>query len=410
MVCAYAPSIIRVRPYQLAMALHARGHQVDLAFPLASRRDHEDARQLEAQGFRLITRGLTALRRGISLAGALIGGLPLQARYSWSPALMGALGEAVRDADSSGNPYDAAHVEHLRGSPYALPLAGRLPLVWDAVDSITDLFVQASRQAPQSRQRWAARLELERTRREEGRLVNRLPAVSVTAETDRAALTALGLRHRQRGGSSAGAAEIRVIPNGVDLERFAPGPSPGRQAECLVFSGKLGYHANEAAALHLVRSIMPRVWEQRPKTRLILAGAQAPSSLHRLAAADERIELTGYVDDLREPLLRARLAVAPMIYGVGIQNKLLEAMACARPVVASPAAARAVEARPGREIMVGADASELAAHILELLEHPERADEVGRAGRAYVERAHTWDLAARRFEDFYAEAARTLPA
>jgi glycosyltransferase involved in cell wall biosynthesis len=94
-----------------------------------------------------------------------------------------------------------------------------------------------------------------------------------------------------------------------------------------------------------------------------------------------------------------------MVYGVGIQNKVLEAMATATPVVATATAVRALNAQPGRDVLVAEDAPALARLILELLGDPGWATAVGAAGRAYVERAHRWEDAAARLEELYLAAA-----
>jgi glycosyltransferase involved in cell wall biosynthesis len=111
------------------------------------------------------------------------------------------------------------------------------------------------------------------------------------------------------------------------------------------------------------------------------------------------------VADLTPFLRQATVAVAPLVYGVGIQNKVLEAMAAATPVVASPVAVRALDAEPGRDLLVGDDAAALARHILGLLADPERAAAMGEAGRAYVARAHRWDDAVALLEAAYGAAA-----
>ncbi|MCB0216506.1 MAG: glycosyltransferase [Chloroflexi bacterium] len=409
------PSPIRVRPYQLALALVGRGHAVDIACPVATPREAEDLRRLSELGLGRVTAPLGRLRRAANLAAAVASPPPLQARYAWSPALAEALDAAIDRAAAEGRPYDLVQVEHLRGSAYAPALAARLPLVWDSVDCISDLFAQTRLLARSLRARLMATLELERTRRLEGRLVARLHHLAVTAETDRAALLALRVRHLLRtsppgAGTDTAAADaatrpdIRVIPNGVDPTRFAACDPAAREPATILFSGKLSYHANAAAARSLLEAIMPRVWAERPEARLLLAGAEPPRALRRLAEADPRVTVTGYVEDLRACLCRASLAVAPLTYGVGIQNKVLEAMASATPVVASPVAARALGARPDRELLLGEDAEAMARQIQALLDDPQRAAALGRAGRDYVAEHHGWGSAAASFEGLYASA------
>lgn len=412
-VTANPPSPIRVRPYQLIRSLVRRGHHVTVAAPTAGAAEAEDLARLQAMDGRLavIAAPLSRPRRAFNLAAALPAGIPLQARYAWQPRLQAEIEHAVDTAAASHEPFDLAHVEHLRASAYALRLRTRLPVVWDSVDCITDLFEQARAHSTSPVGRLMTALDVGRTRRYEGWLVGQFPAAVVTSERDRRMLVDLaqGARPASEHGPAAIPAPppIAVVPNGVDLDVFRPPAStaPPRDPAALLFSGKLSYHANVTAARHLVEHIMPRVWAARPDARVVLAGAEPTRAVRALAAAHPgRVEVTGRVPDLVPYLHRATVAVAPMVYAVGIQNKVLEAMATATPVVATPIATRALGAEPGRHLAVADTPAAFAAAILALLDDPARAAALGAAGRAYVEAHHTWDGAAAALEGVYARA------
>ena len=202
----------------------------------------------------------------------------------------------------------------------------------------------------------------------------------VTSATDRAALERLAC------GGSHGSADqpqsqpchhesIAVLPNGVDLEYFRPGDAP-RRADTLVLSGKMSYHANVTAALHFAHEVLPRIWCERPQVQLWIVG-QAPPAAVRALAADPRITVTGYVPNLQPYVSQATVAVCPLVYGAGIQNKILEAMACATPVVAGPIGLSALKARAGEEMLVADTPQEFARHVLRLLGDPEAAYHLG---------------------------------
>jgi glycosyltransferase involved in cell wall biosynthesis len=111
--------------------------------------------------------------------------------------------------------------------------------------------------------------------------------------------------------------------------------------------------------------------------------------------------VTGYVPDLRPYLQKATLALAPLTYGAGIQNKVLEAMACATPVIATPRAVAALSVTSGQEIIVEQDAEAYADQVVELLSQPERAAQIGAAGRHYVETHHNWTAITGQLEELY---------
>lgn len=412
-VTANPPSPIRVRPYQLIRALTRRGHTVTLAFPTAGPAEAADTARLRdlGDGVSIIARPLGPTRRLANLASALPAGIPLQARYAWQPALCADIEHAVDAAAASAQPYDVAHVEHLRASAYALRLRSRLPVVWDSVDCITDLFEQARAHTQSPLGRLMTAIDLGRTRRHEGWLVRQFPATIVTSERDRDWLVDLASRYADPAPSNQApitptmdqpVPPITVIPNGVDLAAFIP-PTAPRDPATVLFSGKLSYHANVTAARHLVEHIMPHVWAARPDARVVLAGAQPVRLIQALAAAHPgRVEITGRVPDLAPILRRATVAVAPMVYAVGIQNKVLEAMATATPVVATSVATRALAAAPGRDLLVADTPAAFAAAIVDLLADPARAAAIGAAGRRHVEAHHDWDAAAATLESVYA--------
>jgi len=173
----------------------------------------------------------------------------------------------------------------------------------------------------------------------------------------------------------------------------------------------MSYHANVTAALHLVREIMPQVWAHDPAVRVQLVGKDPPAEVRALAdtasAPANAVTVTGAVSTMRPYLSQATIAVAPVLYGAGIQNKVLEAMACGTPVIASLAAASGLQAERGRDLIVADDASAFATAILSLLAQPERRAQMGQAGRSYVERVHAWDAVGAQLERYY-YAAMTL--
>jgi glycosyltransferase involved in cell wall biosynthesis len=393
-VIPYPPSRLRVRPYHLLLGLLNRGHQLTLATLHTGAAERADIQHLEALGVRVVAAPMPPARSLWNCLRALPTNEPLQASFCWSPALACALRQEVMLG------HDLAHVEHLRGARYAHVLKGRLPVVWDAVDSISLLFEQAARHSRTARARWLTRFELPRTRALERAMLGRVDRVLVSSPIDRAALVALLP-------SQTLTERVFVLPNGVDTDYYqAPEEPP--EPQLLIFTGRLRYHANLAAALQLIEAIMPRLWQTHPGARLVIAGHNPGPALRSAAARDRRIELRGSVPDLRPDLQRASVAVAPTVYGAGIQNKVLEAMSMGRPVVASRAATAALQARAGSDFLLADSAAAFARAIARLLDDPALRTSVGQNGRCYVERHHQWSQVAARLEQLYSDASPSL--
>jgi sugar transferase (PEP-CTERM/EpsH1 system associated) len=387
-VLPYVPSLIRVRPYHLLREL-ARRHEIDV-LAIGAKRDESDAAHLRSfcRRVELLPISWTASVR--SCAAAAARGDPLQAAVCTSPRLRYRLDELL-----AGEHYDVVHVEHLRAARVSTWLPHAIPTLYDAVDCISLLQERTLRSSTSLRQRLQAAVELRRTRAYEARLIPRFDRVAVTSPVDAAALRIL-----------APGAEIAVVPNGVDLDYFRPCPATPRAPEpdTLVFSGKMSYHANVTAVRYFVREVLPLIRRSRPDVRLRIAGSAPPASIRALAV-DPAITVTGHVADIRQPLRRAAVAVCPVTVKVGIQNKILEAMAMALPVVSTRLGAEGLGAQPGADFLVADDPPAFAAHVTRLLADATLRARVGSAGRRYVEAHHRWDLAARRIESLYYEAA-----
>lgn len=179
---------------------------------------------------------------------------------------------------------------------------------------------------------------------------------------------------------------IHIIPNGVDFNTFFP-MEREKKFE-LVFTGNMGYAPNIDSAIYLATEIMPLVWEKRPGCRLLIAGATPHASV--LALQCDRITIAGWVAEMRTAYASARVFIAPMRIGTGLQNKLLEAMAMKIPCITSPLAFEAIGATDGKEILVGHDSKEFATQVEFLLAHPDKAVDIGEAGFIFVRRNYDW--------------------
>jgi glycosyltransferase involved in cell wall biosynthesis len=321
---------------------------------------------------------------------------PLQAVYCWQPRLAEAIQTRLVEG-MNGEKFDVVHVEHLRGARYGIfeSQNGQVPVIWDSVDSISHLFRQTASQTHKLSSRLMAGFELKRTEYYESKVARLFSRVLVTSPVDRQAFLSLP--------GSIPEQKVKVLPNGVDLKYFTPGEPAERVPQTIVISGKMSYHANVTMTLFLVNDIMQKVWQRAPDVRVWVVGKDPPQEVQALAA-NRLVTVTGTVSDVRPYLQRASLAAAPIRYGAGIQNKVLEAMACATPVIASSQAISALNVKPEEEILAADQADEFAYKILGLLADIPRQRKLGQAGRNFVEREHSWRAVAGMLERYYQEA------
>ncbi len=189
--------------------------------------------------------------------------------------------------------------------------------------------------------------------------------------------------------------QIVVVRNGVDHNFFKP---LDRQKDYdLVFTGNMGYPPNINAAEFLVNRILPIVREQRPEIRLLIAGASP--NLRVQVLKSENVEVSGWVPDMRECYAQARIFIAPMQLGTGLQNKLLEAMAMQIPCITSPLANQALQAKENEEILVASTPREYATHILSLLDDPKKSESIAIKGFEFVLKNYNWETENLKIED-----------
>jgi len=184
---------------------------------------------------------------------------------------------------------------------------------------------------------------------------------------------------------------VACFGNGVDADYFSPHADFGEPAETfdVVFVGAMDYRANVEAALWFVRHVWPIVRESAPKARFGIIGAR-PARAIRSLDGRRGVAVTGRVADVRPFLRGARAVVAPLSVARGVQNKVLEAMAMARPVVATPGAQRGIDGLAGVELIVADEPHDFAAAVAALLGEPDRGERVGAAARARVLKDFTW--------------------
>jgi glycosyltransferase involved in cell wall biosynthesis len=172
----------------------------------------------------------------------------------------------------------------------------------------------------------------------------------------------------------------------VDLDYFSPADLPNpfpSDTLPVVMTGRMDYRANINAVEWFAREVMPRVKIALPSARFYAVGANPPQSWR----PSPEFAAVGQVKDIRPYILNARAIVAPLKIARGVQNKILEAMAMAKTVVATPEATRGLEANPGIDLLVADDPASFASTVVTAIN---RSD-LGRNARRFVEQNHNWD-------------------
>ena len=204
--------------------------------------------------------------------------------------------------------------------------------------------------------------------------------------------------------SFAGAGTATVATNGVDLDYFAPVPADAPTVPACAFVGALDYLPNTDAAVSFAREVWPAVRARVPDAEFHVVGRKPTAEVVRLGELPG-VVVVGQVPDVRPYVARAAVAVVPMRLSRGLQNKVLEAMAMAKPVVAAPPALAALAAVPGRDLLCANSPAEWADAVAGLLGDPARRRELGASARRFVEAHHHWDSCLKPLLDLVTEVA-----
>lgn len=186
-------------------------------------------------------------------------------------------------------------------------------------------------------------------------------------------------------------APVHVIPNGVDTAFFQrPSESSMDGTPVIGFTGDMSYFPNQEAVTFFARKVLPLVRESVPDARFLIVGRNPSREIQALAQI-QGVEVTGFVPDIRPYLARMRVSVAPFSIAAGIQNKILEAMSCEVPVVATSRTAQGLTAAAAAAIEIADSAVEMASRVVRLLRDPVAARERGAACRRRVAEDYNWE-------------------
>ncbi|NOY44902.1 MAG: TIGR03087 family PEP-CTERM/XrtA system glycosyltransferase [Deltaproteobacteria bacterium] len=264
--------------------------------------------------------------------------------------------------------------------------AGRPRLVMDLVDVDSDKWAQYARWTPWP---WKAvyRLESILLSRYELAVARAFDVVTLVSPAEAELF-------RGRVGPEA---RVEALANGVDLDYFRPGAGAEGDARAapggpeIVFCGAMDYYPNVDAVAWFARTVLPLIRREVPKARFTVVGSNPTAEVQRLEDLPG-VTVTGRVSDVRPYVGRAHVSVAPIRIARGVQNKVLEAMAMGKPVVASPQAYAGLRAEAGSHLIVSElQAKAFSAEVVALLKNAQAREALGRRARRQVEAVYRWE-------------------
>ncbi len=308
---------------------------------------------------------------------------PFQVLYFQSRAMERTLQETLHQ-----HQFDAAHIQHIRMAPY-LATEKYIPRILDLPDAFS-LYWERRQQIPRGRLRKVfEQMEQQRVLRYEPVLAAYDLALTCSSED----LEYLRLQHH--------ADNLRLLPNGVDLDIFAPRAHDYGGARTLLFTGNMDYAPNVDAVVYFTEQILPLIRLQHPGVRFIIAGQRPVRKVRDLAGPD--ITVTGFVKDLAAIYNEASVVVAPLRFGAGTQNKVIEAMAMGIPVVCSHIGFKGLGIENGAGAFMETTPEGFAVQVNRLLSDESLRRATGEKGRGVVQERFNWDTIAAQLESYFRE-------
>jgi polysaccharide biosynthesis protein PslH len=367
------------RVVELARQLSARHRVTLLSYAAPGDEDSESPDAgLTVEIVRRDLQTTVAKRRDQALS--LVSRMPFECRAAYSREFQAAI-----DRLSAMTPFDLVQLESPLVADFRFPRAAQVVL--DEHNIEYEVFERMVSQERSPLRRMFYRLEHTRFRRFEQRVWRAVDGCLVTSNREKAILAL-----------HAPATPVEVVPNGVDVNYFRPTSTEPHAGE-IVFNGVLDYRPNLDGANFLAHEILPRIRRHRPDVHLRIVGRTGSIDIEPFRQAGA--EVTGEVPDVRPHLERAAVVVVPIRMGGGTRLKVVEGLALARPMVSTTIGCEGVSVRDGEHLLIGDTADAFAAQVLRILERPALGDELGRAGRALMEREYSWDAAGARLEEFY---------
>ncbi len=368
----------KIRPFNIIRHFAEAGHSVTVASLARSAEEAEEGEGLQRYCAERIVERITGVQALRGMLSRLPTRSPSSFGYFYSPALHRRVARLLAERS-----FDLIMVHCSSVASYVADVGG-IPKVLDFgdMDSQKWLLYARYRGFPLSAGYWLEGNKLERTEK------------ALARRFDLCTCTTLAELETLRGFDAAEASGW--FPNGVDPDYFEP-QNEAYDPDSICFVGRMDYYPNQQAVLGFCRDVLPLIRERRPTARLYVVGA-APSRPIRALDGSAGVTVTGTVPDVRPYVRKAALTVAPLAIARGTQNKILESMAMGVPVVASAAAARGVDAAPGRDIVVAESPLDWASAVVEIMANRGGRRRLAEAGRACVLARHSWEASMQRLD------------
>lgn len=316
----------------------------------------------------------------------ILGSKPLQVAYFKSRKFNNLLHQQIAREN-----YDAVHVQHLRMAQF-FSKANKSRVILDLPDAFSLYWKRRSENATSLWKRKFANFEYQRLLKFEKITLPNFPLNLVCSKEDCNYL----IENTQ--------ANIQVLPNGVDIDTFGPKAEVSIEHSRILFTGNMDYEPNVDAVVYFVEEIFPEILKEIPNAIFVIAGQRPVNKVKNLAA--NNIFITGFVQDISVEYAKSNVVVAPLRFGAGTQNKVLEAMAVGVPVVCTEIGFKGLEIHSGEGAILAKTKADFIAEVVRLLREKEYRNSVSLNGRNVIVNNFSWQAIAQKLSNYFLEITK----
>jgi len=369
----------KLKIYNLATRL-AKNHAVEILC-LGRQSESSDAiTKLQESSVKLTIIRFPIWKSILSVLLRFLTGLPLQVLWYYSKGLQQALAKRCSEKQP-----DVVYFHLIRSATYQNAVPPHVLRVIDYTDSVSLYLSRMAEITPNIFKRMLFLFEKQRIQRYES-VANSFDHLFICSPVDKTHLVT----------HCSVSAPVSELPNGVDLGSFGRKDSVRPEQNRIIFTGNMPYFPNQDAAEFAARLIMPRVWKLIPEAHLFLVGQNPPKTVKNLAS--EKITVTGFVQDIASEYQKSQVTIAPVRFGAGTLNKVIESLVLGVPVVST---SKAVAGLPGvlkPYVHLAETETEFAERIAEILNNPSRFTQIASEGARIAQSELNWDTIVGHFE------------
>lgn len=370
----------KLKIYNLAQHL-SKKHELHLITFLENEEDKQYLPELE-KIFKTIH--LVPLPKSKAIWNTLKGtykNMPLQVAYFQMPAMQKKIDELLAKED-----FDAVHIQHIRLAPYWEKKTD-IPRILDLPDAFS-LYWKRRIDNVMGPKKLFTQIEYKRLLKYENKL-NQFDLALVCSQED---LLYLQETH--------GIHDIALLPNGVNTDTFPLEKHDYSQNQTVLFTGNMDYAPNVDAVVYFAEEIWPNIQLEHPNIQFIIAG-QNPVDKVQVLAKDPSIKVTGFVESIADEYRKASIVVAPLRFGAGTQNKVLEAMAMGVPVISHNIGFEGLNIESGQGVILCQDSKEFIQASNRLLANEADRQSTGEAGQTVIKEHFTWEIVSQQLEKYF---------